>query len=306
MQSQKSLPLNKQTWLAGLAAALVFSVMLVLYVDTLLPGLVGGDAGEMQYAPPILALTHPTGMPLYIFVGHLWAELVPIGSVAYRMNLLAAVSGAAACAALAGFGSRLHGSVIGLAAGLTLGVGTTFWSQAVIADKYAFNALLVVLVLGLAALWSRQRRDAGLILLSAVYGLSLLHHRTMILFGPGLAALVIYQERWAVLHRWRRSLLCGLLVFGPPLVVYPLALPWLEGRGLDPYLWRPQTLGGWIDWLLERHIVQQALQTEDLPDYLAGYARTLAGDYSVVVIGLALVGLAALARRERAMFLLLA
>jgi len=51
---------------------------LVPYVRTLLPGLVGGDAGQLQYAARLLVLTHPTGFPLYLAIGHLWSSLVPL------------------------------------------------------------------------------------------------------------------------------------------------------------------------------------------------------------------------------------
>jgi hypothetical protein len=89
---------NRSSRILALA---VFVIMLAVYVRTLMPGTVGGDAGELQYAGPLLALVHPTGQPLYVLLGKLWTALVPIGTAAYRMNLLAAVSAAGACATLA-------------------------------------------------------------------------------------------------------------------------------------------------------------------------------------------------------------
>jgi hypothetical protein len=53
----------------------VFAVTLVVYVRTLLPGVVGGDAGELQYAGPLLALVHPNGQPLYVLLGLVWSIL---------------------------------------------------------------------------------------------------------------------------------------------------------------------------------------------------------------------------------------
>ena len=120
---------------------IVFGLTLVIYLRTLLPGAVGGDAGELQYAGPLLALIHPTGQPLYGLLGFLWSKIIPFGSVAWRMNLLAAVCGAATCAVVAWMLQRLYGRpLIAVAGGLTLGLGATLWSQAVIADKYAFSA----------------------------------------------------------------------------------------------------------------------------------------------------------------------
>src|SRR5450759_4703222 len=50
---------------------------------------------EMQKAPPALDIAHPTGYPTYVLLGKLWSFL-PIGSVAFRMNLLSAVYAAVA------------------------------------------------------------------------------------------------------------------------------------------------------------------------------------------------------------------
>ncbi len=41
--------------------------------------------------PPTLSIFHPTGFPTYTMLGWLWSQL-PIGEVAWRMNLLSAVS----------------------------------------------------------------------------------------------------------------------------------------------------------------------------------------------------------------------
>src|SRR3954462_9508900 len=65
------------------------------YLLTLSRGVLGGDAGELQFVPPILGLTHPTGYPLQVLLHFVWSFL-PIGSVAYRQNLLDALIAAAA------------------------------------------------------------------------------------------------------------------------------------------------------------------------------------------------------------------
>ena len=79
---------------AGVAAA-VFT----LYLVTLAPGVVGGDAGEHQFSAPLLGIPHATGYPLYLLLGKLWTLLMPFGSMAWRMNLLSAVYGALAAGA---------------------------------------------------------------------------------------------------------------------------------------------------------------------------------------------------------------
>ena len=110
-----------------------------------------GDSGEFQLAAPLLGLAHPTGYPLYLLVGKLWTLVAPIGDMAYRMNLLSAVFSALAVAMLFLLGRRVGLEQTPSALGaLTLAFSHTFWSQAVRAEVYALNSLLMVLLVLLA------------------------------------------------------------------------------------------------------------------------------------------------------------
>ena len=66
------------------------AIALGLYVATLMPGMAFDDWGEMQSVPHVLGVAHPTGYPTYLLTAWLF-ELLPIGSVAWRANLLSAV-----------------------------------------------------------------------------------------------------------------------------------------------------------------------------------------------------------------------
>src|SRR5919108_3423765 len=84
---------------APFAAGLALLGGLALYGLTCAPGVQGGDSGEFQFVGFILGIPHPPGYPLYALVGRLWTLLLPVGEVAYRMNLLSAVLAAATLAA---------------------------------------------------------------------------------------------------------------------------------------------------------------------------------------------------------------
>ncbi len=47
-----------------LVVGAVSGLAFVVYLVTLSSGVLGGDAGELQFVPPILGLPHPTGYPL--------------------------------------------------------------------------------------------------------------------------------------------------------------------------------------------------------------------------------------------------
>jgi len=76
---------------------------LALYAATLAPTVLAGDGGEFQFVPYLLGVAHPTGYPLYTILGWLWSHLLPVGDVAYRMNLFSAFWAALAVALYSAF-----------------------------------------------------------------------------------------------------------------------------------------------------------------------------------------------------------
>ena len=297
---------RRARYLPVLGGGLLLAGVGLLYLRTLAPGALGGDPGELQFVPAILGLPHPTGTPLYVLLGKAWS-LLPLGPpVAWRMNLLAAVSAALAVALTYWSAYVLTGRVVAALSGaLFLAVSGTFWEQAVIADKYAFNALLAALVLGLALRWGQSRSPAALRALALAYELSLAHHRSMLLFAPALLGYAWWYERSALWRNWRRLIgLAGLCL--APLLLY-LYLPWAEARNLPPGTWRPKTLADWL--LYFRDPAYTSLVTIDRQDFgqrLAFYLQTLVRDFGWLGVISGLAGLAWLwmRRRPEAVFLL--
>jgi hypothetical protein len=78
-------------WVAALAALWVYAVTLS---STVTWRNHGEDSGDLLVASATLGIPHPTGYPLYVVLGRV-ASLVPIGSLAYRINLVSALAGAA-------------------------------------------------------------------------------------------------------------------------------------------------------------------------------------------------------------------
>ena len=273
-------------------------LILALYLRTLTPGVVGGDPGELQFVPAILSIPHPTGTPLYILLGKLWSML-PLGpTVAWRMNLLAALSAALACVVVY-CTVDLHAQhpLPALGAALSLALGLTFWEQALLADKYAFNALMVAGVVYLTLRWGQARSPGTLRALALVYGLSLAHHRTMALFAPALLAYVWVLEKGALWRDRRRLLGLGALVLAP-LLLY-LYLPWGQARGLPPGTWHPRTAREWYDYLFDTGRTGLVyVDPNDLGEMLLFYLRTLLRDFTWVGVALGVGGFVAMFRRR--------
>src|SRR5688572_33448599 len=72
-------------WAAGL-----FLAALATYVATLYRTVPGGDSGELTLVAATLGVAHPPGYPLFTLLGKLFS-LIPLGTVAWRINLLSAV-----------------------------------------------------------------------------------------------------------------------------------------------------------------------------------------------------------------------
>jgi Protein O-mannosyl-transferase TMEM260-like len=77
-------------------AGLVFIASLVLYSCTLAPTVTLVDSGELIVAARSVGVAHPPGFPLYLILAHI-ASVVPIGSVAQRVNFASALFAALAC-----------------------------------------------------------------------------------------------------------------------------------------------------------------------------------------------------------------
>ena len=174
------------------AAGLVFFASLLVYLWTLAPTVTLVDSGELIVAARFLGVAHPPGFPLYLMLAHFFS-LVPVGNIAFRINLASAFFAAIASGVLALVTAELVASGAHVAeekgrlskrknkpsrsgvledherrssdwmvriapavgSGLLLAFSRTLWSYATIAEVYALNTLLVVTILFLILRWRR-------------------------------------------------------------------------------------------------------------------------------------------------------
>ncbi|NOZ06997.1 MAG: DUF2723 domain-containing protein [Chloroflexi bacterium] len=296
------------------AAALILGLLaFALYVRTLAPGLLGGDSGEFQMAAWLGGLAHPTGYPLYLMLGWLWSHLLPLGDPAYRMNLFSAFWAAVTVVLLyhllVATGRRVLPSAnrispVAALVTLTFALTPTFWSQATQAEVYTLNAFFVVLLLLLCS--GHVVRDRAVIAwCTFVFGLSLTHHRTMLLFLPALLAGLWLAGRAVWPGARRAAGLVTLLVLPQLLYLYiPLRAaytPYLHlsltpTRPLDLY---ENNLSGFLS-MVSGSVFRGAIGT---PVQGLGRVTLLAGflnrQFTPVGILLGLLGLALLIRRRQ-------
>ncbi|XP_053250016.1 transmembrane protein 260 isoform X6 [Podarcis raffonei] len=121
-----------------------------LYVAALPLSVPGGDSGELITAAYELGVAHPPGYPLFTLLAKLAIELLPFGSVAFRVNLLCAVLGAAAAPFFFYTVARLSGKhAAGIFAVGMFSFSRLTWQWSITAEVFSLNNLFVGLLMAL-------------------------------------------------------------------------------------------------------------------------------------------------------------
>ena len=199
-----------------LVGVLVFLIALVLYLKTLAPTVSFWDCGEFIACSYILGVPHPPGAPLYILLGRLFT-LLPLGEIAWRVNLMSALSSALGIwcvylsgvalarralggAALRPFGDGRDISCQGGAAlgALALAVSYTYWFNATEAEVYGYSILFTTLSMWLIFYWEGTQHGTGndrwLFLIAYLFGLGGGIHMLCLLTIPSLLILAFYAD----------------------------------------------------------------------------------------------------------------
>ncbi len=222
-----------------LGSVIAFGLPLLIYILTLAREITWVDSGELAAVAAKLGIAHPPGYPLFTLLGHLFSW-IPVGSVAFRVGLLSAVTTAVAAllvyrtgvilldalaqhgrepsstgAASSGNGSPAGGGTRDLAAlagtrdlaalagALLFAFARTPWSQAVEVEVYGLQVMMAAALLAVIAraLLQVDRATLAWPAVALLSGFLLTNHLTGALLLTGaLAFVVISLIAW-----WRRS-----------------------------------------------------------------------------------------------------
>jgi hypothetical protein len=277
-------------------ACIVAVCAATLYVATLAPGLVFPvmDGHELTVNAIRLGVAHPSGYPLYTWLGFLFVHLLPSGDAAHRMNLMSALLGAAGVGLVVVVGRRLGLSLVPAAlSALLLAVTPTMWSQSVMAEVYAPDVFMLALTMLFLLAWADARRvgrdGRGLFAAFALaFGLSLGTHLSNLLFAPTYAVFVLGTDPGIV--RRPREILLAAAAFGVGAAQYA----WLPLRGgiFDQYPNPPPvTLGAMYRYTFGAFSnLKFAYTLGDQPLRVWFYLRFLVGNFTLAGVLLGTLG----------------
>ena len=169
-----------------------FLAALLFYILTLAPTVLWGDDAEYQRRAYTLEIdAGMRGHPLYLYWAHLFTRL-PVGDVAYRVNLCSAFGAAIGVALVWATLRRLgaSGRAAWLGAG-ALAVSHAYWMHAVRAEVYSSYLALFALSLWAGVRWLEERRAGWLALAAGALALSLPVHLLGLTALPALALLFL-------------------------------------------------------------------------------------------------------------------
>jgi transmembrane protein TMEM260 (protein O-mannosyltransferase) len=331
--------------LATLSAGAVFLVALIVYGLTLAPTVTPTDSGELILAAYGLGVAHPPGVPLWILLTHI-ASLIPVGNVAARINFSSAVFAALACAMLTlvvaeilitasdfaarrrknraarqedNPNARLSILAPAIGAGLSMAFSRTLWAYATIAEVYALNALLILLVFFLVLRWRRRiletqsnsshgvtGPDKWIYAAAFVFGLAMgVHHVTIALTLPAIAV-VVFRTEGLKFFTSRRLLYSALISLGALILIYTY-LPWAAWR--SPLMnWGNTRSLQEIWWHItgRQYRVFFSFSSSTMGPQFVEFCRLALREFGFpwlpLVLFLALAGLAAAYKRDRTAF----
>ena len=245
-----------------LIGTLVFLITCFVYIRTVAPTVTFWDTGEFIAASYILGVPHPPGAPFHTLLGRIFTLFANPDNVAFSVNLISVLSGAATALLLylcsvrlltrwlnpGRMADRIAILTGGAVAALSAAFSTSFWANATEAEVYALSMLFTVLAFYLALRWDGapedRYRDRLLIFIVYLFFLGAGVHLQCLLTVPGILILVFSDLLKDRSTSVQAAVVIGLTIFpflcilSPALVTVALVLAVLAGLLILRPAWR--------------------------------------------------------------------
>jgi len=198
-----------------LLPALSFIISLSAYFLTLRPCLGwSGDSAKFQFLGKVLGIAGPTGYPGYMLVSHLFS-LLPFSSLAFRNNLISAISGSLTVLVLYFIIKRItNNNLVSFLASMVMALSLTFWAQCIITEVYTLNSLFLLTVVLNLLKWNDEKDIRFLWLAGFFYFMGFGIHLMMILFLPAILVFIIISDYKTLFYRQTIVLFLVFMLLG--------------------------------------------------------------------------------------------
>ena len=244
-----------------------FLVPAIVYVASASHEPASWDTAELQGVPYILGITHPTGFPFYVLLGWVWSHAIPLGTIAFRLNVFSGVTLAAAAALAYACALELDAwPPVALGASLWFALTQNVWAHGARAEAQDLAVACEAFAVYAFVRWMHGRGDRWFLAAFAAFGLGIAAHPNAVWLAPGLAVgAIVAKTRPSV-----RLAAAALTLAATGLLLYlylPLRSAYVVAHGLDPTAVLPGG-GGGIFW------------NYNDPSTPAGFVRALTGTES--------------------------
>ena len=150
------------------------------------------DTGDLQTVAWIGGIPYPTGFPGYVMLGWLWTHAIPLGSAAFRLNILSTLAVAAGAATIAWIAVLFEVMPpLAFGAGCLFALSREIWLRATYADAHPLGFAVAFGALALALRWSRtgERRALSAAIVAAGVALAIDNTTVLMLAGGVFASL---------------------------------------------------------------------------------------------------------------------
>ncbi|MFH1824903.1 MAG: DUF2723 domain-containing protein [Candidatus Firestonebacteria bacterium] len=203
-------------------SVLIFIITFFVYLLTASPTVYVGDSGELISAAYVSGIPHPPGYPLFCMLGKLFTYF-PLGTIAFRVNLVAAFFGSLTILilflSLSAFFTFHYSQAkacdyqtsspinpapywyrvnwYAFFASLFFAFSRAFWSQCLMAKGalYIINVFFLILIIYFLVYWSFDRKKRYLCLASFFYGLCLTNHHISLGFFPAFIIFIFLKDK---------------------------------------------------------------------------------------------------------------
>lgn len=252
----------QKVFLPGL---ILFVGVFWVYLKTLCPTVAGGDSGELISVAATWGIAHPPGYPLYTLLAKVFTW-IPMGSVAWRVNLFSAVCDAFTAVLIFHIVKRLtRRNFAGIAAAGIFSFSPLVWKYAVVAEVFALNNLLLGVLIYLFICYLDSPHRHRIYGMAFVAGLGLAHHHSFILIVLPLCCGFLFQAAKEIQnHKTAR--------YSPSFRIPAVSLLFFL-LGLTPYFYLP--------WASQFHTLNQWGNSSTLSGFLTHLFRREYGTWTL-------------------------